>query len=102
MIVRIITVKVAPEYRAEFEKATVENHEGSLQEAGVLRFDVVKDNDDEQTYYLYEVYRSEEATREHKETAHYKKWKERVDHMMAGPRSSVSCSVIAPEEEADW
>ena len=43
MIVRTIKVFVKREYVAEFEEATLANHLGSLQEPGVLRFDVLKD-----------------------------------------------------------
>jgi autoinducer 2-degrading protein len=102
MVVRIVTVKVKAGQEAAFEQATQRNHEGSVQEPGVLRFDVLKDAADPGTYYLYEVYRSEEATEAHKETAHYREWKAAVADMMDGPRSSVTCNVVAPEAESAW
>ena len=102
MIVRIITVKVKPGSEEEFEKATVSNHEGSVQEPGVLRFDVLRDRERTGTYYLYEVYRDEEATRAHKETGHYHAWKDRVAALLEGERTSVSCSVVAPVDEGRW
>ncbi len=102
MIVRIITVHVKPEKEVEFEKLTRANHEGSLKEPGVLRFDLLRDNDQQGTYYLYEVYRDEEATLAHKETAHYHTWKSHVADMLEGERTSVACTPVVPEEESAW
>jgi autoinducer 2-degrading protein len=102
MLVRIITVNVKPGKEAAFEEATRKNHEGSLQEPGVLRFDVLKDRDTPRRYYLYEVYRDQAATRAHKETAHYAAWNEAAPDFVDGERPSVACDVVAPEDEAAW
>ena len=102
MIVRIITCRVKPGLGAAFENATAANHRGSIAEPGVLRFDFLKATDSPGTYYLYEVYRDDAATMKHKETDHYKIWRETVAEHMAADRSSVACSVVAPVSEADW
>lgn len=102
MIVRIITVDVKPGKEAAFEEATTANHEGSVQEPGVLRFDVLKDRDTPGRYYIYEAYRDEAATKAHKETAHYAAWKEAAADFMQGDRSSVACDVVAPTDEGEW
>ena len=78
MIATLVFVNVIPEFTAEFEKITEYNHINSRKEEGNVRFDV-----------LYEVYRDKEAAAAHKETEHYKKWKETVAPMMAAPRSSI-------------
>ncbi|MFW5718205.1 MAG: antibiotic biosynthesis monooxygenase, partial [Spirochaetota bacterium] len=75
MIVRIITVNVKPGRESDFEAATVKNHEGSIAEPGVLRFDVLRDENNPGAYYLYEAYRDEAATVAHKTTDHYAAWK---------------------------
>jgi autoinducer 2-degrading protein len=102
MIVRIITVSVKPGQEAAFEEETCKNHRGTIEEPGALRFDVLKDSDTPGRYYLYEAYRSEEAAKAHKETAHYKEWKAAVADMMAEDRKSVSCEVIEPRDESRW
>ncbi len=102
MIVRIITVKVKPGREADFEAATVRNHEGSIAEPGVLRFDVLRDENNPGTYYLYEAYRNEQATVAHKETEHYATWKSSVGDLVDGDRTSVACSVVAPSEPSSW
>lgn len=102
MIVRIITVRVKAGSEAEFERLTTENHEASLTEPGVLRFDVLKDTDNPGTYYLYEAYRDEAATWAHKETDHYQYWKEQVAPLMEGERTAAATTPIAPLTEAAW
>ena len=102
MVVRIITVHVRSGAEAEFEEKTVANHTGSLGEPGVLRFDVLKDDDHPGTYYLYEVYQDLEATLAHKETEHYHAWKAAVTDLIVGERTSVTCTPVAPRDERSW
>lgn len=102
MIVRIITVHVKPEHIEAFEAETVRNHEGSVAEPGVLRFDVLRDGDQRGRYLLYEVYRDQAAVEAHKETAHYERWKDAVADMMAKPRESTTCEVVAPADPDRW
>ncbi len=102
MIVRIISCQVKPGLEAAFEDATVLNRRGSIAEPGVLRFDILKATDSPGTYYLYEVYRDHAATVEHKDTDHYRLWRETVAEQMAADRTSVACSVVAPVSEAEW
>ena len=84
-----------------FKKATIENAQNSLMEPGIARFDVVQQQDDPTHFVLVEMYRTPEDPARHKETAHYKKWKETVAGMMAEPRSSIKYSNVFPSEK-DW
>jgi (4S)-4-hydroxy-5-phosphonooxypentane-2,3-dione isomerase len=102
MIVRAIKVYVKNEFITDFEKVTIANRAGSIQETGVLRFDILKSAETDGEYFLYEVYSSEEATLKHKETDHYKIWKETVKPMMASPRTSAAYMPVSPTEEPDW
>ncbi|MCF7929223.1 MAG: antibiotic biosynthesis monooxygenase [Spirochaetales bacterium] len=102
MIVRIIHVQVKQEYRNEFETATQKNHEDSIREPGILRFDLVRDTDNPGHYVLYEVYTSEAATTSHKETAHYAEWKQAVEPMMSAPRESASFEAVIPSSPKGW
>ena len=102
MIVRIITARVKPGRETEFEQVTVRNHEGSIAEPGVLRFDVLRDQRNPGTYYLYEAYRDEAATVAHKETEHYATWKAAAADLLDGERTSVACSVVAPSDPSGW
>ena len=102
MIVRAIRVSVKKEFITDFEKATVANRAGSIEETGVLRFDILKSAETEGEYFLYEVYDSEEATLNHKETEHYKLWKAAVERMMAAPRTSTAYTPVSPTNTAEW
>ena len=102
MIVRIINVYVKPERIEEFKSITVKNHQASLEEEGVLRFDVLQDIDDPGVFVLYEVYRSERAALAHKDTPHYAEWKTAVESMMAQDRKRSEYAAIAPGREESW
>ncbi len=102
MIVRIIDVYVKEQSIEEFKGATVKNRQGSIQEPGVLRFDVLQSESDPDHFILYEVYRDEQATKDHKETAHYQEWREAVEPMMARKRESTACAPVAPTDSTEW
>lgn len=86
----IVSIKVRPEQVEAFKAASLENCAASRREPGVARFDVLQDADDACHFLLYEAYRDAEAPVRHKESAHYKKWKELCEPMMAEPRSRAS------------
>lgn len=99
MIIVHVHVHVKPEYVDEFIAATVENASNSLQEHGVARFDMIQQVDDPTRFVLVEVYRTAEDPAKHKETAHYKTWRETVADMMAEPRSSMKYDNMFPYDE---
>jgi (4S)-4-hydroxy-5-phosphonooxypentane-2,3-dione isomerase len=96
MLIVHVHVRVKPECVEAFRHATIENAQNSVQEPGVTRFDVVQQRDDNSCFVLVEVYRDESAAAAHKETPHYKKWRDAVADMMAEPRSSVKFNNIFP------
>jgi autoinducer 2-degrading protein len=89
MLIVHVHVHVKPESVAPFAEASEENALASRREPGVLRFDVLQQEDDVRRFVLIEHYRSAEAAAAHKETAHYLKWRDRVADMMAEPRQGV-------------
>jgi (4S)-4-hydroxy-5-phosphonooxypentane-2,3-dione isomerase len=96
MLIVHVHVRVKPERIDAFRHATTENAQHSIQEAGVTRFDVMQQRDDPTRFVLVEVYHDENAAAAHKETAHYKKWREFVADTMAEPRTSVQYSNVFP------
>jgi quinol monooxygenase YgiN len=99
MLIVHVHVRVKPEFIEAFKKATVENARNSVQEPGIARFDVIQKADDAAHFVLVEVYRSVEATVEHKQTAHYEVWRDTVTEMMAEPRTAVKWANIFPGDE---
>ena len=102
MIVTTVTVYVKKERVDDFIIASHKNHNGSVREPGNMRFDVLQCTSDSCRFLLYEAYESEEASAAHKETDHYKEWKETVADWMAKPREGVPHRVICPEERDKW
>ncbi len=98
MLIVHVHVHVKPEAVEAFKEATVENARNSVQEPGIARFDVIQQNDDPTRFILVEVYRTADDPARHKETAHYKKWRDTVADMMAEPRQSVKFTNIFPDD----
>ena len=101
MLVVHVHVHVKPESVEAFRQATVANASNSVQEPGIARFDVIQQADDPTRFVLVEVYRTAAAPAAHKETAHYKTWRDTVADMMAEPRSSVKYINVFPDD-AGW
>jgi len=100
MLIVLVHIKVKPEFVEKFKQTCIENAKASIQEQGIARFDVIQQQDDPNNFVLVEVYRSVEATAAHKETEHYKKWRDTVADMMAEPRFSVKYTNIFPPDAA--
>jgi autoinducer 2-degrading protein len=77
----------------------LENARNSIREPGIARFDVVQQMDDPTRFVLVEIYREETATKAHKETAHYAKWRDTVAPMMSVPRTGIRFSNLFPEDQ---
>jgi autoinducer 2-degrading protein len=102
MLIVHVHVRVKPEHIDAFRVATEENARASLEEPGVVRFDLVQERERPERFVLVEIYRTEDDPARHKETAHYLKWRDAVADMMAEPRSSVKYGARFPEDEAGW
>ena len=98
MLIVHVFVHVKLEYVEAFKAATIENAQHSVQEPGIARFDVIQQADDPTKFVLVEVYRTPDDPARHKETAHYKKWRESVADMMAEPRSSIKYANVFPDD----
>lgn len=98
MLVVHVFVHVNPDDVDAFQAATVENARNSVQEPGIARFDVIQREDDPTQFVLVEVYRTDEAPAQHKETAHYQRWRDTVAPMMASPRQSVKYHNVYPAD----
>jgi len=99
MLIVHVHARVKPEFIDAFMQASVENARQSVREPGVARFDVIQQVDDPARFVLVEVYRTSEAPAQHKATAHYQAWRDKVTPMMAEPRTSVKYSNLYPADE---
>ena len=99
MFVVHVFVHVKGEFVEAFKEATAENAACSRQEPGIARFDVIQECEDPTRFVLVEVYRTEADTLLHKETDHYRKWRDTVEGMMATPRHSTKYVNITPDDD---
>ena len=99
MLVVHVFVHVKPNQAEAFESVTLENARNSIQEPGIARFDVIRQQDDPTRFVLVEVYRTADDPGRHKETVHYQKWRDTVADMMAEPRTSVKYTNVFPDEQ---
>jgi autoinducer 2-degrading protein len=98
MVIVHVYARVKPEYIDDFREASVENARESLKEAGVARFDLVQEVDNPTRFALLEVYRTEADPAKHKETAHYAKWRDKVETMLEEPRTRTKYRNVAPDD----
>ena len=80
----VVQVEVRPEDREEFLDAVRVNAEASVRdEPGCHRFDVSAVADDETRFVLYELYDDADAFAAHKQTAHFRAWRQVADRVIA-------------------
>jgi quinol monooxygenase YgiN len=96
-----VFIHVLAEHLEAFKAATLENARNSAQEPGIARFDVIQQHDDPTRFVLVEVYRTPDDPARHRETAHYNRWREIAEPMMAEPRTRQIYTNLFPDE-AGW
>lgn len=99
MFIVQVFIQVKLDALEAFKEATLENARNSRQEAGVRRFDVLQESGNSTHFLLIEVYTDAQANAAHKTTAHYLKWRETVEEMMAKPRYSLIYHNVFPDDE---
>jgi quinol monooxygenase YgiN len=96
----VVYVHVLSESVEAFRAASLANAAASIQEHGVIRFDLMQEAADPTRFVLFEVYRGQEGAAAHKQTAHYQTWRDAVAPMMAESRTSKSYATTTPA--ATW
>lgn len=101
MIVLHVTVQVKPEHVPEFLEVIRDDAEHSEKdEPGCLRFDVIQDRDDPNRFYFYEVYRDEAALEVHRQSAHFKRYFDKVQPCLAAPPERRFGKNLIPSDAA--
>ena len=97
-----VKVRVRPDQRERFLSAVEVDALGSERdEPGCLRFNVLQDPEDENTYYFYEVYKDDAALEAHREMPHYATWKAVADTLDGAVEVSRLDSVF-PKSAGYW
>jgi autoinducer 2-degrading protein len=98
MLIVMVHVTVNPDRIDDFKSATAANAKESVKEPGIARFDVLQDKEQKERFILIEVYRTEQDPARHKETEHYRSWRDAVEPMMAEPRRSFKYENAFPPD----
>jgi autoinducer 2-degrading protein len=85
----IVFISVKPEKVDDFIKCTVENVKNSKKEPGVINFEFMQNTGESSKFILMEEYKDKQASIQHKETRHYRLWRDEVVEMMAVPRQGI-------------
>ena len=92
-----VHIQVKADQIDAFKQATLENAQSSVQERGIMRFDVIQQADDPARFILIEIYRTPDDQSKHRETPHYLKWRDTVADMMAVPRAAIKFTDVFME-----
>ncbi len=99
MFALMVTVNVKPDKREQFLQAIEHDSICSVRdEPGCLRFDVLQNQADPDTYYFYEVYRDEAAFASHTKTPHLARWLEASQVCLDGPTRTTRCTTLFPRQ----
>jgi (4S)-4-hydroxy-5-phosphonooxypentane-2,3-dione isomerase len=101
MHILLVYLTVKPERLDDFIAITKENARNSRQEAGISRFDIVRQVDDPTRFSLIEIYRTTDALAAHRQAPHYLAWAEKVADMLVEPRSRTMYRSVDPAD-SEW
>lgn len=93
-MLKIVDVWVKSEFVQDYIKLTEIKMLSARTETDVLLFNIFQDKNDCTHFVHYEEYRNQQAEFDHKQTQHYKVWKNSVENMMLKPRSHTSLSKV--------
>jgi autoinducer 2-degrading protein len=86
----MVTVEIEESRVPAFLEALKVDAAGSREEEGCLRFDLLKDSEQANTWHFYEIYKNDEAMAVHKTLPHYKAWAD----FKAGFRRPFDCLLV--------
>jgi (4S)-4-hydroxy-5-phosphonooxypentane-2,3-dione isomerase len=98
MIVVNVYIRARKEMTDVVKEANIKNAKNSIKEPGIIRFDVMQQEDDPSRFLLVEIYKNEKAISAHKETAHYAEWVKVAEPMLAEPRLKTIYRNLFPDD----
>ena len=99
MLSIFVTIDVQEEQVEEFKLASLGDAEGSVRdESECYRFDINQDEKVPTRFYLYEVYRDENAFQHHLTTPHFVAWKDKVEPWFVGELKIIRMTTVFPSD----
>src|ERR687885_1603132 len=101
MLALIVTAKIKPAERERFLSVIEDDAICSVrEEPGCVRFEVLQDRDDQDTYYFFEVYQDEAALAAHREMPHFARWNEASQTVLSGPVQRIMANMVLPGQQS--
>src|SRR5947209_2702811 len=101
MLALIVTAKIKPAERERFLSVIEDDAISSVRdEPGCLRFEMLQDTQDSDTFYFFEVYRDEAALDAHTRTPHFARWAEARDVVLAEGVQRISTRRVFPRGDS--
>jgi autoinducer 2-degrading protein len=98
-LILFVTVKIKPDQRQRFLEVIEDDAVSSVRdEPGCLRFEVLQDEQDENTYYFCEVYRDTAALEAHQQMPHFQRWRQASEQVLAAPAQRIRAQKLFPRE----
>ncbi len=102
MLAMWVKVRVKAAERERFLQAIeADAIDSERDEPGCLRFNVLRDQQDPNVYYFFEVYRDEAALEAHRAAPHYAVWRGASD-TLDGPAQATRCDPAFPATAEHW
>ncbi len=98
MIVVNVYLHAREEMTDVVREANIANAKCSIKEPGIIRFDVMQQEDDPSRFLLVEIYKNEKAILAHRETEHFAQWVKVAEPMLAEPREKTIYRNLFPED----
>jgi len=98
--VLIVELNIKPEARGRFIEAITDNASHAVQEPGCLRFDVLQDNENQNKFFFYEVYKDAAALASHRESPHFARYFGLLRELIDGAVTRHIASNVYPTDAA--
>lgn len=96
MLIVHVTFDIKPEYIKLFQQASMINVTNSLKEVGVAGFELLHSSEEDTRFMLMEQYKTKEDQLAHRETLHFKMWKETITPMLQKPYTFSKWDLVIP------
>lgn len=101
MYMRVVSMRIKPEFVEAFKSSSAEGIEKLLAEPGVVSSALLQKADDPASFLFIEAYTSSETYEEHLKSQCFLDWQEQVASLLDGEIDSVEYAPIFPPE-GEW
>lgn len=97
-----VKAQVIPSHETTFYATALQASHSMLPLKGVLRYDILRNNEDPTKFLLVKVFDDVHCLDEHKTTQFYKDWTDKAEPLMQGARITARFNTLFPVERSCW